>query len=417
MNRPLDLVVIGCGARGIHYASLAISRWPERYRVTAAADPRPERAERVRALGGEGARAFASADACFAAGRLGDVAVVATQDHDHVGPCLRALALGYDVLLEKPVAPTPAEVLRVRAAAARAGRRVVVCHVLRYAPLWSRVAGIIAAGRLGQVIHIDHREGVGAWHQVHSFVRGHWARSASATPMILAKCCHDLDLLRWFVGRTPLRIASMGALTHFAPARRPAGAADRCAGCAIRATCAYDCAHYADRHRGWLGVIDPDLAEHGTRERILAAVEASPWGRCAWACDNDAVDHQSVLIDWGDATASLTMTAFDEGRRMAVLGSEGRLIADDADGGTIELIGHHGGRERIAIAAEHDGHGGADAGLVGSLAEELRCPPEAMLTGIGTSVDSHLMAFAAEASRRAGGGAVDLAAFAAASQP
>jgi len=416
----IDLVTIGCGARGTNYSWLA-SQQPERYRLVAAADPVAERVAKLATMATGPFRSFSSAAACFAAGRLGDVCLIATQDADHVAPCLQALALGYDVLLEKPVAQSPAAVLAIRDAAAAAGRKVIVCHVLRYAPLWSRVHAIIASGRLGEVVHIDHREGVGAWHQAHSYVRGHWADSARSNPMLLAKCCHDLDLILWCLGRPARRVSSFGALTHFRPEHQPAGATARCAdGCAVRATCAYDCAHYAGRQRSWLWAINPRLTIDGTPDEIRAWVEASPWGRCVWAGGNDAVDHQVVSIDCAGATAALTMTAFDEGRTMTVCGTRGRLYAGDglgpiSGGCQLVVVDHQGAVERIDVNADAQGHGDADAGLIAALADELARPDaQALTTGIQVSVASHLLAFAAEASRHSGGTAIDLDRFTAA---
>ena len=81
-------------------------------------------------------------------------------------------------------------------------------------------------------------EGVGAWHQCHSFVRGHWAVTGKATPMLVAKSCHDMDLVSWLVGRPCLRVSSFGSLSHFNASNAPAGAPARCTdGCPVDDTC------------------------------------------------------------------------------------------------------------------------------------------------------------------------------------
>jgi predicted dehydrogenase len=228
MSKPLTLVGIGCGGRTRTYCDLA-AKQPHRYQVVAAADPDAERVDLVRASSrNPGFRGFASADACFAAGKLGDVAIIGTQDAYHVEPALKALELGYDLLLEKPVAPDPADVLRIRDTAARLGRRVLVCHVLRYSPFYVKVKELVASGVLGEIVTIDAREGVWDFHQAHSYVRGHWAKTKDCSPMIIAKSCHDLDIISWLVDKPCARVSSFGSLRHFTPANRPAGAPARC---------------------------------------------------------------------------------------------------------------------------------------------------------------------------------------------
>lgn len=417
---PLRLVTIGCGSRGRTYSELA-ARDPARYRLVAGADPRPERVEHLAALSGDAAyRRFASADDLLAAGRLGDVAIVATQDADHVEPTLRALELGYHVLLEKPIAKDATEIERVLRASERTGRRVLVCHVLRYTALYTLAKRLIDAGTIGEVVAIEHSEGVGPWHQVHSFVRGHWADTAASSPMILAKCCHDADLLSWFAGRACTRVSSFGSLGFFRPERAPAGATARCTdGCPHAGTCFYDAMRYAGDQRPWLHNVDPALAATGGPEEIRAWLRTSPWGRCAWRCGNDAVDRQVVAMEFaGGAVATLTMTAFDYGRDTTIRGTTGVIRLGDQ---VKALGGHDLVVERFGAAREvHDaviadggyaGHGGGDGGLVAALADELAKPDaRSMTTGIHASLESHRIALAAEASRRAGGKPIELAA-------
>jgi predicted dehydrogenase len=297
---------------------------------------------------------------------------------------------------------------------------VLVCHVLRYTPVWQQVKQLVDGGQIGEVVSLDHHEGVDAWHQVHSFVRGHWAKRATSNPMILAKCCHDTDLIRWIVDRPCQRVSSFGALSYFRPEKAPADAPARCTdGCPHAVRCEYSALHYLARQRHpWLDVVVPELADAGTDAEILSWLERSPYGRCAWRCDNDVVDHQVVSMEFaGHATATLTMTAFERGRHMTVFGTLGTLRAGDGIkalcGHDIVLEGHHGGRQTFDVRVADGGygsHGGGDAGLVDALADELDHPdPAAMRTGIDASVESHLIAFAAEESRCAGGRVVELA--------
>lgn len=407
---PLTLAAIGCGGRTHTYCSLATRR-PERFRLVAAADPLPERLERLRPYAGADFRTFASAEALLAEPRLADVLVIGTQDTYHVQPCLKALERGYDVLLEKPIAPTVEECSLLQEAAERHQRRVLVCHVLRYAPFYRKVREVLDAGMIGEVVSLRALEGVDPWHQAHSFVRGHWAVRAKSNPMILAKCCHDLDLICWFVGGRVRRVSSHGSRYYFHDRNAPAGAPARCTeGCPVAETCAYNALHYLGRHRAWLGHVFDRAAEADASE-IRSWLETSPWGRCVYRCDNDVVDQQIVSLEFENGrTASLTMTAFAQGRELEIYGTRGRLWGGDS-------CRRHTGADLIAedfatgnltrwnIPADGSGHGGADGGLVDALYREMtQGRAEDMTTSIQKSVHSHRVAFAAEEARESGRG-------------
>lgn len=420
---PLRLAAIGCGGRTVTYFELA-ARLADRYRVIAAADPRPGRVERARAISANpDFRGFRDDRDILAREKLADVMIIGSQDTLHAAHAVAAMERGYDLLLEKPIASTLADTLRVHAAAGRLGRRVLVCHVLRYTPFYRTVKAIVDAGELGEIVSVNAVEGVGAWHQAHSFVRGHWSVTEKASPMIVAKSCHDLDILRWLVGRPCRRLSSFGSLTHFRPENAPAGAPARCTdGCPAAATCIYHAELYADRHRVWLSYVYDD--EPGaSREQILAWLRASPWGRCVYRCDNTAVDHQTVNIEFaGGTTATFTMSAFDSGRHLEILGTRARLRGGEfvagATGHHIVVIEHGSHRVRHVRLEEPEGgyagHGGGDPGLVRALYDEMRAKdPAAMTSSIDASVESHVMGFAAECSRRDRGRTIDLAEFAA----
>ncbi len=198
---PLRIACVGCGARAQTYVQLA-GRFPDRFRIVAGADPVAERVERIRRLSANPEfRGFARGEDLLSAGKLADVVLVATQDSDHYEPCRRALELGCDVLLEKPIATRVGQVLEIERLANKTGRRVMVCFVLRFAAFYRKVKEIIDSGLIGEVVLIQANEGVMPWHQAHSFVRGHWAVTGKSSPMILSKCCHDMDVIHWLVGR------------------------------------------------------------------------------------------------------------------------------------------------------------------------------------------------------------------------
>jgi predicted dehydrogenase len=417
---PLTLACIGCGARAQTYTQLA-ARHPDRFRIVAGADPVPQRVEKLRRISGQAAfRGFADAGALLAAGRLADVAIVATQDQYHYEHCRGALGLGYHVLLEKPIATRLDEALEIGRMARAAGRRVMVCFVLRFAAFYRKVKAILDSGVLGELVSIQANEGVMPWHQAHSFVRGHWAVVGRSSPMILSKCCHDADIVHWLVGRRCRRISSFGSLGQFRPDRAPTGAPARCTdGCPAAASCPYDAHRYAgDQRVPWLGMVY-DRAEEASAAEIVDWLRTSPWGRCVYRCDNDAVDHQVLAMEFeGGVTGTFTMTAFERGRHIELYGTRGVLKGGETYrnhfGTHLVFFPHEGEPVRYTVQAEDGGyelHGGGDAGLVNALYGEMTQPDDQPLAaGLESTLHSHVLAFGAEAARSTGR-AVDLAEF------
>ncbi len=422
MNRlsPIRLAAIGCGGRSRAYLGLA-AQAPEQFQVVAGADPNAHRVEQIRQLSDNpDFRSFQDDTALLAEPKLADVMVIGTQDAYHVTPCLAALKKGYDVLLEKPIAPSPEEVRFLQREAIGLGRRVMVCHVLRYTPFYEKVKELVVSGRIGELVSVHMTEGVQPWHYAHSYVRGHWSVRETSSPMILAKCCHDLDLLSWFVDRPCLRVSSFGGRRFFVPERRPEGAPDRCTkGCPVGDQCPYNALRYLNQHRHWLQQV-MDGAQEADEPDIRRWLETSPWGRCVYACDNNVVDRQVLSLEFeAGINATFTMTAFDKGRNLELFGTEGVIRGGDVFrsqmGCDLIVEPHHGGPSEQVVVEEpgggYDGHMGGDGGLVNQLYHEMReVSPEDMKSSLDRSVESHTMAFAADRARLEGR-VVDLSEF------
>lgn len=397
---PLSFAVIGCGSRGRTYMRIALELG---HRLAAIADPCPAALATMREIaGGAPLREFASGEDLLAVPKLADIALISTQDAQHFEQARAALLLGYDVLLEKPAAQEPAEVEELDRLARETGRRLILCFVLRYTPFFRAIKQALDEGRIGRVITLHATEGVGPFHQAHSFVRGHWSKSAESTPMIIAKCSHDTDLLSWFAGAPCSHVSSFAACSHFRPEMAPPGATPRCTdGCPHTGRCRYDAHRYLTDMRRWLEMVRPDGATM-TDDDITHWLRTSPWGRCAYQCDQDTPDHQVVSMRFdNDVTASLTMTAFDTGRRIRIHGTEGILdAATHADGREpwIECRSHDGIITAIPIPAEetggYAGHGGGDFGLIQALPSLLEDSAPAGF------VDGHRIGFAADRSAR-----------------
>ena len=308
---PVSIIVVGAGQRGSGYARWAL-RNPDRATVVAVAEPNGTRRARL-AAEHRIAAGNAAADWRELAerGRFADAVLICTQDRMHVEPAEAFAALGYHILLEKPMAPDEAGCRRIVAAVEEAGVMLAVGHVLRYTPYTTAVKEIVDSGELGEIMSVQHLEPVGFWHHAHSYVRGNWRRGDIAASMLMAKSCHDLDWLQYILGRVPLRVSSFGSLTHFTPASRPEGAADRCAGCAAEADCPYSAPRFYGEllRRGEHGWPLSVVVDEFTPAALDEALRDGPYGRCVYACDNDVVDHQVVALEFpGAVTATFTMT-------------------------------------------------------------------------------------------------------------
>jgi predicted dehydrogenase len=406
--------MLGAGGRGFHAYGNWILRHPDQIEVIAVAEPDPDRRERfATAHGLPPERVFVDHNDLFAQGQLGQALINATMDQQHVETTLGALDVGYDVLLEKPMAPSPHDCVRLVRAAETAGRMLHICHVMRYSPFYTTLYETLRSGAIGEVMVVDHRENVAFWHQAHSFVRGNWGNSGRSAPMILAKSCHDMDILFWLLGKRVQKLQSFGTLSHFRAEQAPAGAPERCTdGCAHWESCPY----YAPRiyMRDMSGWPISALAIDTSYEARMEALRSGPYGRCVYRCDNDVVDHMTInMLFEGDVTVTFTMHAFshENCRTMRYDGTRASLIGH---GGKGELTLHdfRTMQERaVPIGKAQGGHGGGDAGLMLSFVRALQGEGDALRTSARDSLESHLMAFAAEESRLEGGKLVDMGAY------
>lgn len=404
---PVRMIVLGAGARGMDaYAPYALLA-PDQLQIVAVAEPRETRRAAF------AARYQLSEHAVFSdwrealnAGIEADAVLVATQDNQHVEPACIAMERGYDVLLEKPIAKSEAELKRIYDVSLQTGKRAAVCHVLRYTRFFNTIKAIIDSGEIGELINISHSENIGYWHMAHSFVRGNWRREDETSPMILAKSCHDTDILLYLVGKDCTRVASFGSLKHFTAEHAPEGSAERCLDCKVSGTCPYSAMrlYLIPFLTGWpVSVITDDLSPEGR----MKALREGPYGRCVYHCDNDVVDHQSTVLEFeGGVTATMTVSAFTDfrhGRTIHIMGSHGEIRAKMSDE-TIEVTNFRDGSVRTTEnplpGGMGDGHGGGDMGLIASFVRMERGEESAVKSSIRDAIQSHLICIAAEESRR-----------------
>jgi len=403
MKRP-RLAVLGAGSRGNAYGDYLL-RYPFEGKVVAVAEPIETRRDLFAAKHGiEAALQFTSWDLLLDQRPDVDAVVISMQDRMHTEPTLRALSLGYNVLLEKPISPSPAECLAVAEAAERSGKLLAVCHVLRYTAYLQALKQILDSGRIGRLVSVQWTENVGWWHMAHSFVRGNWRSTTESSPMILAKSCHDLDAIAWLVGQPCQRISSFGSLVHFRPENAPEGAPARCTdGCPAAATCPYNALdlYFAPTNSWPVNVITTDFSQEGRWK----ALTEGPYGRCVYHCDNDVVDHQVVNLEFaGGITVAFTMVGFTSeiARTMKFCGTHGEIRCH-LDRNEIEINDFRRRQEVIKPEQVSGGHGGGDEGLMRSFLAQLRTGDfRTNLSPARLSAETHLMVFAAEESRVTG---------------
>lgn len=460
MELPIKAILIGAGNRGMTvYGQYALKN-KDKLRFVAVAEPISSRLEKFSLLH------HIPPELCYdtwedliAKEKLADVAFICTQDQLHIEPTIMALEKGYNVLLEKPMAHTLEGCVNIIKKVEETGKILGISHVLRYTDFFSTIHNIIKQGLLGEIINISHRENVSWYHIAHSFVRGNWRNVEQSSPMILAKCCHDLDLLFWLVGSPPKKISSFGNLKHFKRENAPENAPNFCIeGCPIENSCLY----YAPRiyidiepilqilmhskkwfykfvsnlrkiHPKFLKILskiikslkplvvwkdwpvepiyfgqpEESIGDYSDEAKI-SILKRSCYGKCVYKCDNDVVDHQIVNIEFeNEVTASLTMHGFSdrEGRTLRIDGTKTTLIGEFGDSyQQILLRDHYSSSEEIIfkkyLSSGSSGHRGGDYILIEKFIEAILDPYESQpLTDARESMESHLMAFAAEESR------------------
>ena len=406
--KKIKVILIGAGGRGDCYTSY-MAKMPEKFEVIAVAEPIDSRRENIKKRHNiPDEMCFTDYKPLLALGKIADLAVVATMDRDHFEPAMMAIDLKYDLLLEKPITPTPEECVKLTENAKKNNVRVVICTVLRYTQVFNHLKEIIDSGRLGDVMAINHEECVGNVHQSHSFVRGNWGNSERSSVMLLQKSCHDIDILQWLLGKKCVKVQSFGTLSYFTEKNAPAGAPERCIeGCPVAETCPYNSVklYLDDKENDWFrGAATREI--NSTDEMVEKALRETLYGKCVYKCDNDVVDHQVVnMLFEDDITVTFTMNAFNKGGRFIhIMGTKGEVRAAISGDEPIRVYDFDSKSEieipYSGVDGVVGGHGGGDEGIVRTLYSYLigEYNGNAVPT-IDESCYNHLVVFAAEKSR------------------
>lgn len=419
-DAPKTAVIVGGGHRSVIYADYALKH-PEALKITGIADPNPERRKMCRERYGFPAEnCFENADELAKRGKIADAVINGTMDHQHFETAVPLLKCGYDMLLEKPFAVSKEEMDALYAVVKETGSKVMICHVLRYAPFYLSIKEKLLQGEIGDILNIQMAEHVSYHHLSTSYVRGKWANSdVCKTSMLLAKSCHDIDLMMWFMQPTlPKTVSSVGSIFQFKPENAPAGAGTRCTiDCPLVDSCRYSSKNlYLEHPNRWECYAWADL-EHKkdatTADRIASFNNGNPYNRCIYKCDNNVVDHQSVLLDFDSgATGTFNMVGgtAKSMRKIHIVGTLGEIYGVMEDNkytlSKISALAESGFEDEIADLSEEDteGHGGGDEALIRDFVEYLKTGKQSIsCTAIENSIAGHLTVFLADRSREQGG--------------
>ena len=403
----MKLVLVGAGQRGMIYASYGYHS--KEAEIVAVIEPDKERRKSAGDLFNISTdMQFESVEDFYLLGKVADAIILASMDRDHYNQAMTALDLGYDILLEKPISPDPKECLEIREKADRLNRNVVVCHVLRYTNFFAAIKNIIDSKELGDVISIQHNENIGNFHMAHSFVRGNWRQTRLSSPLIMQKSCHDMDILTWLAGSEAKRISSFGSLKYFKKENAPENSSENCLTCKAAKNCRFDARKaYLPVAGSWPATI---LSQDQSEEGILKAIETGPYGRCVYRCDNDVCDNQVTLIEFKNGvTVSFNLSGFTNKmcRTIKIMCENGEIRGDDSTN-VIEITRFTSNavnqyeQKVIHPGIVEGAHGGGDTGLMNDFMDMMNGKSNGVKSSIDQSVESHIMAYAAEESRLSG---------------
>lgn len=423
-DRPITAIIVGAGHRAFVYSKLAKTN-PEMLKIVGVADPNPIRRKKAMDYFGFGEdMCFENAEELASKGRLADTVINGTMDEQHLQTATVLLDAGYDMLLEKPFATNEDEMWQIVECAKKNNAKVMICHVLRYTPFYYSIKEKIASGEIGEIINIQTNEHVSYHHLSTSYVRGKWANSKKChTSMLLAKCCHDLDIMMWMMSDTkPKQISSFGGKFQFKPENAPKGAGTICMkDCPLVDTCVYSTKRlYIDHPDRWAFYVWDALEgkENVTLDDKIALMQSdSPYARCIYKCDNDVVDHQSVMVNFENgATGTHNMVggSAEPRRSIHIIGTKGEIFGnfeeskftvlkinpspdahnEECDVEEVDL------RVTGDMVGAYGGHGGGDERLAEDFVKYIRGEaPSLACTSIFDSVAGHLSVYRADKSR------------------
>ena len=401
-SKPISIVAIGAGNRTNKYLEY-VKQHPDKAKLVGVVELNEIRRNKIaEKFGLEPSACFTDYHDFFRSSLKVDAVMICTPENMHYEPCMMAIEAGYHVLLEKPIAQTPEECIAIGEAARRKNVIVTVCHVLRYHPYFMKLKELACSGELGNIISINHRTAVGVDRAAHSFVRGPWRKESETNPMLISKCCHDIDFLLWLTKTRCRKLTSFGSLRWFKSANAPEGSAHRCIDCQVEPQCPFSAIDLYRIRRDWIANFDVPQGKN-IDEVIEEELKQGLYGRCIYHCDNDVVDHQIVSMEMeSEVTINFSMDIFtlEDHRATQICLTEGEIEGDETQ---IKVRRFRGGEETIYDFSDikhKPFHAGADLDLMADFIEAIQTEGKYLRTSIDLSVESHRICFEAERSRK-----------------
>lgn len=402
MKRVITATIIGAGNRANVYTEYALTH-PDELKIVGVVDPNEFRRDKIaKRFDIKQEYSFADFNKFISLDNISDIVVICTPDRYHFEAATQAIKKRYDVLIEKPLSHKLSECIELDRLARETDVVVGVCHVLRYHPTFVKIKELLDSNEIGQIVNIHHQESVGMDRMAHAYVRGIWRNKATSNPLILAKSCHDLDLMSWFTGKKCKKLASLGSLKWFKASNAPEGSAKRCTDCPseVESVCPYSAIELYVRRKEWHRHFD--IGENPTSGELLELLKISDYGKCVYHADNDVVDHQATILEMeDDITIDLTINGISLAahRSTHIYGALGEIISDECKIVCNNYVTKSSTTYDFTEEAQSAGHGGSDLKLISSFIVAVKEHDVNFRCAISRSIESHKMAMCAEESR------------------
>ena len=431
--KKLKAALLGAGNRGCIYCDYSLAH-PDELEIVAVIDVNEFRMKEAgnRYNVPQNGRYNALDD--FLADKIEcDFVVNATMDQMHYETTMKLIEAGYNLVLEKPITGNYHELAEIEAAAKKQGVEVLVCHVLRYTPFYRTIKETLLSGRLGRVVDMQLNEHVWHGHFVNSYVRGKWrSEKECGAGFLLAKCCHDTDLICWLNNASePKLVSSFGSRSFYTEKNAPKGATQYCFDCPNQKECMFN-AYTFQIERDfipfytWAGIDKP--LEEITLEEKIEYLKKDVYGQCVYKTDMDIVDRQCVSIEFENgsiATLNMVGGASKAGRHIHIVCEYGEILGYVEENKLtireFDVLDKEGKRtaskcdvwyeeKTIDFSKAFDkgdgdnsvqGHYGGDYYLMHDAVRYFNGDKSSIsITALEDSINSHLVCYAAEKSRK-----------------
>ena len=417
--KKIKIALVGAGNRGCVYCDYVFD-CPSEVEIVAVVDVRDlARNQAGDRYNVKSENRFSSLDEFLAKKIECDLVINATMDEMHYETAKKIMLAGYNLLQEKPVVPNKEQLLDLSLIAKEKNLKVNVCHVLRYTPFYKAVKKIINDGVIGRIVTIEMNEHVGIAHYIDSFIRGKWnSEEKCGSGFLLAKSCHDMDMLCWLNNQTvPKTVSSFGSRSWFVKENAPKGATKYCHDCPHNETCLYSAQKIhlemdTMPFQTWLDMNKP--LDEITKEEKAEWLKTSNYGLCAYDSGGDINDRQVVTVEFENGsigTFTMLGATCRPGRNLHICGTKGEiegyvesgkfiLRTFDRSEGKFECVEQEFDINKdIKISVQYGGHGGGDYAIMNETVRYLNGDNSSIsITKLEDSINGHLVVYAAEES-------------------